>query len=213
MITTARAVELDHTDAALVPALAEATAAGLDGIVVTLPPDADTADTTWPEGVLAMAWDAELAPTLTHAPESARAALGTLLQNAATLGVPTVEIAAGHVDGEVGYLDALQATYDGLLDILPEAERLGVRVAVSTHARAFLQSPVELRDLIERVNSPAAAVSLDWATVPGRPLDWLTILGPRVAIVRAAGGLHEAEAEARAILTDHGAAATWVTPR
>lgn len=83
------------------------------------------------------------------------------------------------------YDDALLRTYHALQRLMPEAERRGVTIALENMWNSFLLSPVELRDLIDRVNSPWAGVYLDVGNLLryGMPEDWIRILGRRISRV------------------------------
>jgi len=84
-----------------------------------------------------------------------------------------------------GYADALNLAYEGLRELAPEAEKLGVTIAVENVWNAFLLSPVEFRDLIDRVNSPRVQAYFDTGNVLkfGFPQDWINILGKRIVRV------------------------------
>ncbi len=195
----------------VVDVVRQARQAGFDGVAVDLPTEV-ILDETCPDRlesvsdvVRVLGYPARGSATLTHDPVGARGVIRALITIAARAGAETVEIVAGGVGpcvsgAPIGYLDALHATYDGLLDLVGLAERHGVRLALSTEASGFLQSPVELRDLLERVNSHAACVALHWDTVPGDPLDWLSILGPKVATVRGGPAIVDGAEVIRRIL-------------
>ncbi|MBI4582353.1 MAG: TIM barrel protein [Planctomycetes bacterium] len=84
-----------------------------------------------------------------------------------------------------GYADALGLTYRALQRLVPEAERRGVVLAIENVWNSFLLSPVELRELIDRVNSPWVGAYLDTGNVLkfGMPEDWVRVLGRRIARV------------------------------
>lgn len=84
-----------------------------------------------------------------------------------------------------GYADALKLTFDALRHLIPEAEKRGVVIAVENVWNHFLLSPVETRDLIDRLNSPWVRICLDVGNVVrfGFPEDWIDILGRRICCV------------------------------
>jgi hexulose-6-phosphate isomerase len=84
-----------------------------------------------------------------------------------------------------GYADALVRTYQALERLVPEAERRGVVIALENVWNSFLLSPVELRDLIDRVNAAWVGAYLDVGNVLkyGFPEDWILTLGRRVVRV------------------------------
>jgi len=81
-----------------------------------------------------------------------------------------------------GYAEAMRLTYEALRELAPEAEARGVVIAIENVWNGFLLSPVEMRDLIDRVNSPWVGVYLDVGNVVklGFPQDWIDILGQRI---------------------------------
>ena len=60
-------------------------------------------------------------------------------------------------------------------------------LGIKNPADAFLLSPVEMRDLVDRVGSPWVQVCLDTAAVQrhGFPADWVETLGRRIVNVHA----------------------------
>lgn len=84
-----------------------------------------------------------------------------------------------------GYAEALTYTYHALQRLMPEAERRGVLIALENVWNGFLLSPVELADLIDRVNSPWVGAYFDVGNVLkfGAPEDWIRTLGPRISRV------------------------------
>jgi hexulose-6-phosphate isomerase len=83
------------------------------------------------------------------------------------------------------YAAALDLTYSALKELSFEAEKRGVCIAIENVWSQFLLSPVEVRDLIDRVNSPFVRVYFDTGNVLkyGFPEDWIEILGRRIARV------------------------------
>ncbi len=82
----------------------------------------------------------------------------------------------------VRYDDALAAVATTLHELAPEAETRSVRIAVENVWNRFLLSPVEMRDLIDQVNSPWVRVyfNVGNALQTGYPQDWIRILGRRI---------------------------------
>lgn len=85
-----------------------------------------------------------------------------------------------------GYADALWDTYDALEALCGPTARTGVFVGVEAVTDGCLLSPVELRDLLDRVNSPYVAACLNLASIAriGEPLDWIRTLRHRTVCVR-----------------------------
>ena len=85
----------------------------------------------------------------------------------------------------VGYAEAMDRTFHALRALAPEAESRGVTIAIENVWNQFLLSPVELRGLIDELNSPYVGVYLDVGNVLkfGFPEDWIETLGRRVVRV------------------------------
>ncbi len=82
-----------------------------------------------------------------------------------------------------GYAEALDLAFEALRELAPEAEDRGVAIAIENVWNQFLLSPVEMRDLIDRVNSPGVKAYIDVGNVLkfGFPQDWIDTLGRRIA--------------------------------
>lgn len=83
------------------------------------------------------------------------------------------------------YQDALNGTWRGLELLRPDFERCGVVVGVIPCHHNFLLSPPELRELVDRVNSPQIGAALDWVACArvGKPVDWVSTLQYRLMAV------------------------------
>lgn len=81
------------------------------------------------------------------------------------------------------YAEALRLAFEALRELASEAEERGVAIAIENVWNQFLLSPVEMRDLIDRVNSPMVRVYFDVGNVLkfGFPQDWIETLGRRIA--------------------------------
>ncbi len=81
------------------------------------------------------------------------------------------------------YARALDLTYEALRELAPEAERCGVAIAIENVWNQFLLSPVETRELIDRVNSPFVRAYFDTGNILkfGFPQDWIDTLDSRIA--------------------------------
>jgi len=114
------------------------------------------------------------------------------LDRARWLGAPAllvVPAVVGHFQKPTqpvaGYADALVYAYEALRELSFEAEARAVTIAIENVWNQFLLSPVEMRELIDRVNSPWVGVYLDVGNVLkfGFPQDWIDTLGWRTARV------------------------------
>jgi hexulose-6-phosphate isomerase len=83
--------------------------------------------------------------------------------------------------------DALLHAYRAFRELAYAAEARNVQIAVENAWTRFLLSPVELRELIDHVNSVWIRVCLNigHTLALGYPQDWIDTLGPRIVTVRA----------------------------
>ena len=112
-----------------------------------------------------------------------------VLQQAAWLGVDAVLVIPGHVDvffdpaaPVVGYDHAYERTLEALRSLRADAERLKVALCIENVWNRFLLSPLEFRDLIDRVESPWVGAYFDVGNcfLNGYPEQWIRILGKRI---------------------------------
>ncbi len=82
----------------------------------------------------------------------------------------------------VSYETALNHVFEGVMEVAEQAEKHGVKIAVRAASDGFLLSPVETRDLVDRLNSPAIGVAFNLNDVArfGCPVDWLRCLSYRL---------------------------------
>ena len=87
----------------------------------------------------------------------------------------------------VRYEDALLYAHDALRALSFEAEARNVIIGIENVWNRFLLSPVEMRELIDQVNSAWVRVYLDVGNVLkfGYPQDWIDSLGSRIIRVHA----------------------------
>jgi L-ribulose-5-phosphate 3-epimerase len=110
------------------------------------------------------------------------------LDRAAWLGAPVllvVPAVVGRADSPepiTSYADALARSFEALHELSFEAEDRGVAIAIENVWNKFLLSPIEFRELIDRVNSPWVGAYLDVGNVLafGYPQDWIATLGGRI---------------------------------
>ena len=97
------------------------------------------------------------------------------------------------VDYDVAYDRALQA----FMRLKPKAEELEIHIGIENVWNQFLLSPLEMRDFIDKIDSPYVGAYFDVGNVvaTGYPEQWIKILGKRISMVhfkdykRDAGGL------------------------
>ena len=127
------------------------------------------------------------------------------LSVAKTLGCESILVVPGSVNAEfaapgkvVDYLDAYERSLDAFMELREYAEQADVSIGIENVWNKFLTSPIELRDFIDKINSPCVGSYLDVGNIlaNGYPEHWIKILGNRIKKVHfkdyriAAGGLH-----------------------
>ena len=82
--------------------------------------------------------------------------------------------------------DMTSLAYRLLHNIRFEAERCGVMIALEAGAHGHLLSPIELREVIDAVNSWAIGVCVDVNRIAifSHPVDWIYSLGRRIHAIR-----------------------------
>ncbi len=115
----------------------------------------------------------------------------TMLDCAAWLGTDAILVVpavVGRWDSptpEVGYLDAMNRVHEALCELAPEAERRGVIIGIENVWNRFALSPIEMSNLIDRMNSPWVGAYFDVGNVLafGCPEDWIAILAQQICRV------------------------------
>lgn len=164
---------------------------GFDGIEMESPNDLDAAEvvaardaTGLPiHGVVdSVHWQ----QTLSDPDPVVRAAgvegLRTALQDAKAYGASTVLLVPAVVNERVSYDDAYRRSQEEIRKVLPEAEVLGVRIAIENVWNGFLLSPLETARYIDEFESDWIGAYFDIGNVVnfGWPEQWIRILGPRI---------------------------------
>lgn len=100
----------------------------------------------------------------------------------AILVVPAVVGTSNSHEPACGYSDAYNATYEALLKLQDFAADHHVSIAIENVWNRFLQSPLEMRGLIDEVSSPYIGCYFDVGNVLycGYPQDWIDVLGSRI---------------------------------
>jgi L-ribulose-5-phosphate 3-epimerase len=114
------------------------------------------------------------------------------LYAASWLGIRAVLVVPGMVSrswgddaGHVRYDVAMKRMREGVAELAPLAEELGVVIGIENVWNRVLLSPLEMRDFIDGFDSPGVGCYLDVGNmiVFGHAEDWIRILGPRVCAV------------------------------
>ncbi len=133
-----------------------------------------------------LSWGASTPPV--PAPPS----METILSRAAACGVRRISVAPASVpvgrltDGHLTYAQAINETSVWLKSVVRLFEQFGVDLCLRPAEGGFLTSPIELRELIVRINSPALGVDLSTRLLEGLAVwsDWFATLEPYVRSVR-----------------------------
>ena len=127
------------------------------------------------------------------------------LATAKTLGCDSILVVPGSVNAEfaapgrvVDYADAYDRALEAVTELKETAEALQVNLCLENVWNKFLVSPLEMRDFIDKVNSPFVGSYFDVGNVlfNGYPEQWIKILGKRIKKVHfkdyriEAGALH-----------------------
>jgi L-ribulose-5-phosphate 3-epimerase len=137
--------------------------------------------------------------------EKSKAIIKKQIDFAAALGVDTILVVPGAVGVDfipgsavIDYDVAYDRALNGIKELAPYAEEKRVSIGIENVWNKFLLSPLEMRDFIDKVNSPYVGSYFDVGNVvfSGYPEQWIKILGSRIKKVhfkdyrREAGGLH-----------------------
>jgi hexulose-6-phosphate isomerase len=135
-------------------------------------------------------WGFSLASPEAADRQRAKEALEKMIAIASWFGAQSLLTIPGAVDvfflpdrAVQAYDEVLAYAQQGLAEVLPTAERHGVRLAIENVWNRFLLSPMEMASFIDSFESPWIGTYLDVANVLpfGYPEQWLRILGPRIA--------------------------------
>ena len=127
------------------------------------------------------------------------------LDTAAALGCESILVIPGSVNAEFAapgrvenYAVAYDRSLEALLELKEYAEKCEVEIALENVWNKFLISPLEMRDFIDKIDSPYVGSYLDIGNVlsNGFPEQWVEILGNRIKKIHfkdyriEAGGIH-----------------------
>lgn len=121
----------------------------------------------------------------THRADAVRHFIQQLSQaSRAGADVLTVKPAAPRIatDAPDEYPDALHALYQSLRTLVGPVQQAGIQIGVEVGQNGFLLSPLEARELFDRVGRPEIGASLDVITIAriGSPVDWIRTLRHRL---------------------------------
>jgi len=134
-------------------------------------------------------WDYSLTSNNPLHREKAKDIIRKQLEVAYLLGTDTILVVPGYVgvdfvpNSEVCSYDKV---YDRALEAISmltsDAEKLEVTIAIENVWNKFLLSPLEMRDFVDKINSPYVGIYFDVGNVllTGYPEQWINILGTRI---------------------------------
>lgn len=134
-------------------------------------------------------WDYSLTSSCESTRLKAREIVRRQLEAANILGVDTILVVPGTVgcgfwgsDDPVDYDVAYDRALEAMQALKGDAQRLQVAIGVENVWNNFLLSPLEMRDFIDRVDSPWVGAYLDVGNLVkfGYPEMWVKILGRRI---------------------------------
>jgi L-ribulose-5-phosphate 3-epimerase len=97
-------------------------------------------------------------------------------------GGTTVLVVPAVVNRKVGYRDAYQRSQKCIRELIPDAEKHGVKIAIEEVWNKFLLSPLEFARYIDEFDSPWVGAYFDVGNVVefGYPEEWIRELGKRI---------------------------------
>ena len=152
-----------------------------------------------------LCWDYRLSDDAPAMRQKAKDMIKKQLETAKILGADTALVIPGVVNVEfsqpekkVAYDVVYDRALEGLNELKATAEALEVNIGLENVWNKFLLSPMEMRNFIDKIDSPFVGAYLDVGNTLycGYPEDWVRILGSRIKKVHfkdyrlAAGGLH-----------------------
>jgi len=164
-------------------------AAGFDGIEPYSHMDRDEVlDAMQQTGLVASSvcnakhWEVPLSSPDAKVRQQGIEALVRSLEDAKVYGTDTVLLVPGIVTAEVSYGQCWERSTACLREVLPEARRLGVKIAIENVWNRFLMSPMEAVRYVDQFDSPMIGFYFDVGNILtfGWPVQWIDMLGERI---------------------------------
>jgi L-ribulose-5-phosphate 3-epimerase len=97
-------------------------------------------------------------------------------------GGTTVLLVPAVVNTKIGYRDAYKRSQERIRELLPDAEKHGIKIAIENVWNKFLLSPLEFTKYIDDFKSPWVGAYFDVGNIIeyGNPEDWIHELGKRI---------------------------------
>lgn len=150
---------------------------------------AEEIDIELPSIATGLYWNYSLTSENKNTREKAKSIVKKQLETAAILGTSTILVVPGAVGVDfipnceiVSYDKAYNYSLEALTELKVEAESLKVSIGIENVWNKFLLSPLEMRDFIDKIDSPYVGSYLDVGNViySGYPEQWVRILGKRI---------------------------------
>lgn len=121
--------------------------------------------------------------------EKGKDAIKKLIDYAEFFGSDTVLVVPGSVTEDIYYDEAYENALMTLKELKSYAEEKKVAIGVENVWNKFLLSPLEMRDFIDKMDSPFVGAYFDIGNVVvnGYPEQWIKILGNRIKKLHAKG--------------------------
>jgi len=156
----------------------------LEGLKVEEVLDAASKTEMFVPGVVDMKhWDVRLSAPEQSTRQKGVGYLKQAIHDAHALHGDSVLLVPGKVNGEDENHDHVwQRSIEGIRQVLPLASRLGVRILIENVWNGFCETPEQLRDYVDEIDSPWVGVYFDignaWTFSPSQ--EWIRTLGSRI---------------------------------
>jgi hexulose-6-phosphate isomerase len=114
--------------------------------------------------------------------EEGMAAIRQEIVDCKAYGGTTVLVVPAVVTPQVSYRDAYSRSQSAIRELLPDADKHGMILAIEEVWNRFLLSPLEFARYIDEFESPWVKAYFDVGNVVefGYPQEWIRVLGPRI---------------------------------
>jgi L-ribulose-5-phosphate 3-epimerase len=165
--------------------------AGFEGVELTSPNDLDVNDVLRARDQTGLTihgvsgsrhWQDTLSDPDPKVAERGMAAIRQEFADCKAYGGTTVLVVPAVVNKKVGYRDAYQRSQKHIRELIPDAEKHGIKIAIEEVWNKFLLSPVEFARYIDEFESPWVGAYFDVGNVVefGYPEEWIRELGKRI---------------------------------
>jgi L-ribulose-5-phosphate 3-epimerase len=127
-------------------------------------------------------WRYPLTSKETSSAEKAKEIVRKMIDAAVVLGADTVLVVPGIVDSGISYAEVYQRSLESLMELSEYAKKKRISIGVENVWNKFLLSPMEMRQFIEKINSPYVGTYFDVGNVLAYsyPQYWIEILSDTI---------------------------------